>query len=84
MEVLNSELRSMGKSITAMCISLFGSCAMRIIWIQVMTIFYPTIEVVFMAHPASFVVGAIANITVFLYHYRRLLRQNTDTVSALS
>ncbi len=75
MEVLNSELRSMGKSVSAMCISLTSACAVRILWIQLMTRLVPdSIEIVFSAHPASHVVGFAANVIVFTVCYKKFMR----------
>ena len=75
-EVLNSELRSMGKSVSAMCISLFSGCAVRILWIQLMTRVIPgSIEIVFLAHPVSHVAGFIANVIVFSICYRQFMRE---------
>ncbi len=82
LEVLNSELRSMGKSVSAMCISLFSGCAIRILWIQLMTRLIPgSIEIVFLAHPVSHVAGLIANVAVFTYHYRRFMGEARSQIN---
>ena len=74
-EVLNSELRSMGKSVSAMCISLSSGCAIRILWIELMTRMVPnSIDIVFLAHPASHVAGFIANVVVFSIVYKKFMR----------
>ena len=76
LEVFTSALQSMGKSFVGMCISLFGACATRIAWIKIVAgIFFPTVEMVFFALPASFIAGVAVAIPVFLYHYRRVMRQ---------
>ncbi|MBE6555147.1 MAG: MATE family efflux transporter [Ruminococcaceae bacterium] len=78
MEILNSELRSMGKSITAMCISLFAACAVRIFWVEVMVSLYPSIDMVFLAHPASFIVGFVANVSIFILTFRRFCGKKSE------
>ena len=75
MEVMNSELRSMGKSITAMAMALFGACGVRLIWITLAKAFFPTMEAVFMAHPVSFIAGFVVTVPVFLHYYRRMMRE---------
>lgn len=52
-------LRGLGKSTTAMFISLFSGCILRIIWFKIVEILYPgNLPVVFLSYPVTWSIGA--------------------------
>ena len=86
MEVLSGTLRGMGKSVTAMVVSLLGACAFRILWIETVFRFLPSLEGIYVSYPISWllVIGFDAIFLVSYYH--KLVRSAADadgTVSAL-
>ncbi len=55
MDVLSNFMRGLGKSTTAMIVSLSGSCLFRIIWLKTVYLLNPTIEMVYIVYPISWV-----------------------------
>lgn len=55
MDVLSNFMRGLGKSTTAMIVSLSGSCLFRIIWLKTVYLLNPTIEMVYVVYPISWV-----------------------------
>ncbi len=59
MDVLSYSLRGLGKSTTAMVVTLFGSCVLRIVWIKVIMIFINDIKVVYWAYPLTWAITTV-------------------------
>lgn len=78
MEVLCGTMRGMGKSITAMVISLLGACAFRILWLETVFKIFPQIECVYISYAISWVLTIIAYIVCLTVYYRRLVRPTTE------
>ena len=75
MEVLSGALRGMGKSVTSTVVSLLGSCAFRIVWVNTVFLFVErNIGWVFISKPISFLLVATFNGLFFLIYYRRCAR----------
>jgi putative MATE family efflux protein len=55
MECLSYSLRALGKSITAMVISLIGACGFRILWLNTIFLLNPTRAMLFLAWPISWI-----------------------------
>lgn len=77
MEVLGGSLRGMGKSITAMVISLMGACVLRIVWIKTVFVWFHSLECVYFSYPVSWVI-VIAFHMLFLVRYNRKLLRSAD------
>lgn len=75
MEVLAFSLRGLGKSVTAMLISLSGSCLFRIVWL--MTIFkaYHTLDMIFIVYPISWTITPAIHTVFLVYTYRKLKKE---------
>lgn len=77
MDVLSGILRGMGYSTSSMIITLICVCGLRIVWIY--TIFqveaYHTLEVLFLSYPISWVICVIAQLGLFFFGYRRLMKK---------
>ena len=72
MEVLSNCLRGLGKSVTSMIISLSGSCLFRIIWLLTVFKAYPTLKMIYIVYPISWIITPIMH-TIFLYiTYKKL------------
>lgn len=78
MEVLCGTMRGMGKSISAMVISLLGACAFRILWLETVFKIFPQIECVYISYAISWVLTIIAYIVCLTVYYRRLVRPTTE------
>ncbi len=59
MECFSYSMRAMGKSITAMIISLIGVCGFRLLWLNTVFIYFPTKEVLYLAWTISWAVSII-------------------------
>lgn len=55
MDVLSNCMRGLGKSMTAMIVSLSGSCLFRIVWLKTIYLLNPVIEMVYIVYPISWV-----------------------------
>ncbi len=65
MEVNSGVLRGMGKSFVSMIISLVGACLLRVIWLWTVFPAYPTLEIIFVSYPITWIVTvAVAFITI--------------------
>ena len=73
MEVLCGGLRAMGKSITAMVISLAGACGLRILWINTIFVLVRTPECIYISYPISWFITLMFHLIFLLYFTHRLL-----------
>ncbi len=74
MEVLSGSLRGMGKSVTAMVISLLGACALRILWIKTFFVWFHSLACVCLSYPVSWILVILLDACFLIYYYRRLTR----------
>ncbi len=74
MEVLCGTMRGMGKSISAMVISLLGACVFRILWLETLFKMFPAIECVYLSYAISWTLTIMAYIICLVIYYRRLVR----------
>ncbi len=63
MENLAYAMRSMGKSVTAMVVSIIGACVIRTIFVEVSFSFFPFYSTLFLSYPVSWV------ITILMYTF---------------
>ena len=71
MECFAFTMRALGKSITAMIISLVGICVFRILWVNTIYLLNPTPTMLFLVWPASWVV----TIAIYLFFYFPLIKK---------
>jgi Na+-driven multidrug efflux pump len=62
MDTLTYALRSLGKSTTAMVISIIFVCVFRIVWLNTVYLLNPTFEMIFWSYPISWTLCMIANL----------------------
>ncbi len=67
-EILSGAIRGAGEALQPMLITCFGVCGLRILWIAVAVPLYPTMQMVAMNYPVTWVVTAV----VFLVYYLRM------------
>jgi Na+-driven multidrug efflux pump len=77
MDVIVGSLRGMGYAVFPMIVSLVGSCALRIVWLQ--TVFqmerFHNIETVYAIYPISWVVTVIAHIITYIVVKRKFVEK---------
>ncbi len=74
MEVLTGFLRGLGKTWVPMIISVFGACIFRIVWIYTIFAAYPTLEVLYLSYPISWILTPIAHTIALILTYRKKCR----------
>lgn len=82
MDVSNGVLRGLGKSFTSMIISLVGACLLRLVWIWVLFPLNPTLDMIYVSYPISWVLTFGVALTVILSSLRKLLRRQSASVTA--
>lgn len=66
MEVASGAMRGFGKSIAPMIVSLLGSCVFRIVWVYTVFAANPTLPVLYISYPLSWIVtGAVHYLCCF-------------------
>ena len=68
-------VRGMGHSIAPTIISLLGACGLRILWIYTVFAAYPSITVLYLIHPISWIVTTTALIICFAVFYKKEKRR---------
>lgn len=66
-EIFSGAIRGAGEALQPMLITCFGVCGLRILWLIIAVPLWPTMEMVAMNYPATWVVTAI----VFIAYYAR-------------
>ncbi len=66
MDVLTYSLRSLGKSTTAMVISILFICVFRIVWMNTFYLLNPTFAMIYYSYPISWALSVIVDIILLL------------------
>ena len=74
MEVGTALNRSIGYSLNSLIITLFGSCAFRVVWIYTVFAMYKYIEVLYLVYPVSWIVTSSVLFGVFFVCYKKAKR----------
>ena len=75
MNVFPGLTRAMGYSVLPMLSTLFGACICRILWLVTVFRWYPTMMVLFMAYPVTWVLAGIGQLISFFYARRQIRRR---------
>ncbi len=75
MEVFCGALRSMGKSITSMIISLCGACGFRILWLATVFKWVNTPTSIYLSYPVSWILTNLVELIFVALSLRALLRR---------
>ena len=73
MDVTTGVLRGLGSSLTPMVISVLGVCGFRIGWIYTVFAAHHTPETLFVSYPISWLLTFLAQLTAFLFIFRKHL-----------
>ena len=74
METGTALLRSVGYSLYSLIITMFGSCAFRIVWIYTVFAAYPKIEVLYLVFPVSWVLTASVLLITFSICFKHKIK----------
>lgn len=74
-DVLVGAMRGMGFSFTPMLVALVGVCGLRIVWVYTMFAARRTLQMLYFAYPASWIVTFLIELAVYFIVYKRLLRR---------
>ena len=75
MDVMSNAMRGLGKTTTAMIISLSGSCLFRIIWVHTVCRFVNTPEALYWVYPVSWALTFVIYIIVYFPTMRKVARK---------
>ncbi len=75
MDVAACHIRGMGHSLSAMFITLVGSCVFRVFWIYVIFPLNPVLPVLYLSYPASWIVTFIALHINYVLCNRKILKE---------
>ncbi len=73
MDVCSGTLRGLGKSVMSMLISLVGACLLRLVWIWVLFPLNPTLDMIYVSYPISWVLTFGTAMAVILVSLRRIV-----------
>ena len=76
MDVCSGVLRGMGKAIVSTIISLFGACLLRLIWLWTVFPAYPTLEIIFISYPVTWVITVICAFIMIQFLLKKLLQKS--------
>lgn len=81
MEVISGVLRGMGYSTTPMITSLIGACGFRILWIYTIFRLTPTLAMLYISYPVSWVLTVAAHLICYAIVRPRLFRRLTKNTA---
>ena len=74
MEVGSGVMRGFGRSVVPMFVSLIGSCAFRVAWIYTVFAAFPSLWVLYLSYPISWLVTGTAHFIFCLITYKRIVQ----------
>ena len=78
MDVCTGVLRGMGKAIVSTVISLVGACLMRAVWLWTVFPAKPTLEIIFVSYPISWVLTTVVSFIVIQILLKKKLNAQED------
>ena len=81
MDVITGTLRGLGHSLEPAVIMFLGSCMLRVVWVYTVFRLYPTLDVLVLSYPISWVVTALVS-GVYLWKLCRKLFRGRGTQAA--
>ena len=76
MDVSTGALRGLGVSIVPMCITVLGSCGLRILWIYTVFAANRTLSCLYLSYPISWTVTLIAQLIAYRIVIKRMKKKN--------
>ena len=75
MDVCSGVLRGMGKAIVSTVISLVGACLLRLVWLWTVFPARPTLEIIFLSYPITWIITVVCAFTMIQILLRRHLKR---------
>ena len=75
MDVMVGALRGIGQSVVPMVTSLFGACALRLVWISTVFKMHRTTGMLYISYPISWIITLIAHVAFFVYFYNKIPKE---------
>ena len=75
MAVLPGAIRGLGSSLPPSIISLVGACGIRIVWVFTVFKAFPTMTMLFLVHPITWVLTIIALVINFVIVYNKAKKE---------
>ena len=72
MDILVAGLRGIGYSLLPTIITVCGVCGFRLLWVSTAFAANPTIEVLYLAYPISWIITCIAHTTCYLIGRKKI------------
>ncbi len=72
MDVCSGVLRGLGKSVSAMCISLVGACLLRLVWVWAVFPLRLTLDSIFISYPISWILTGSITLCFIQFHTRKM------------
>ena len=79
MEVFVAMMRGMGRSFVPMVVSLMGCCVFRVLWIYTIFRAYPTLNVLYISYPISWILTAGVHFICYLIVKKQVTRKALET-----
>lgn len=76
MEVFCGAVRAMGKSVTAMIVTLLGACGLRVLWISIVFRFVQTSEIIYYSYPISWLLTLTCHIICLSIFVKKAIKDN--------
>ena len=76
MEVGCGAMRGMGSSLVPMLCSVVGTCVVRVGWVYTVFALYPTLSVLYLSFPVSWLFTAVCHYLCAFFYYLRLKRKS--------
>lgn len=80
MDLLAYSLRGLNKSVTAMLVSLIGVCAFRIVWIKTIFTTMPTLTMLYICYPISWLITGITHGIILSIRFRNEKKKHLLTL----
>ncbi len=80
MDVCTGVLRGLGKSFSSMLISLIGACLLRLIWIWTVFQAMPTLEIIYLSYPLSWIL-TFSVAFIFIQTFLRKIIRRMDAMA---
>jgi len=83
MGVVTGCMRGLGSSLTPMIITVFGTCALRVVWVYTIFTLAPTWIMLFLSYPVSWLVTGLVQFIAFLYLKKRAMQKMGGTEASI-
>ena len=80
MDDCSGVLRGLGKSLLSTIISLIGTCLLRVIWLTVFFPMNPTLPMVFICYPITWILTGVVDFIVIQVLLKKIIKKNTPSM----